>query len=70
MALAAAYDTELGAYQDLEDKLATVNAQWEPIVEVETFGTSGNPLLLNQSLDAWVTGGAVQGEHGADDQLR
>ena len=54
-ALAASYDTKLGEYRDLEDELATVNAQWEPMVEIETFGTSGNPLLLNQSLDAWVT---------------
>ena len=38
-------------YRDLEDELAL----WEPIVEIETFGPNGNPLLLNRSMDAWLT---------------
>lgn len=49
------YNLLLDQLRDLEDELALVNAQWEPMVEIETFGPNGNPLLLNTSMDAWVT---------------
>jgi signal peptidase I len=53
--LSESYNLKLDELRDLEDELALVNAQWEPMIEIETFGPNGNPLLLNRSLDAWVT---------------
>mgnify|MGYP002635458751 CR=1 FL=1 len=50
-ALVDEYDRLRDDYRGLEDQLVL----WEPIVEIETFGPNGNPLLLNKGLDAWVT---------------
>jgi len=38
-----------------EEELALISAEWEPVKQIETIGPSGNPLLINTSLDAWVT---------------
>ncbi|MBT5773090.1 MAG: signal peptidase I [Dehalococcoidia bacterium] len=50
-ALTDSYRALQDDYRELEDQLVV----WEPIVEIETFGPNGNPLLLNKGLDAWVT---------------
>lgn len=60
--LQESFDSLVGSYDllktennELQEQLASMVAQWAPVVELETFGPSGNPLLLNKSLDAWVT---------------
>lgn len=48
----------LETYNASQDKLRAVEDElvlWDPIVEIETFGPNGNPLLINESMDAWVT---------------
>lgn len=39
----------------VEDQLALLQAEWDPVKPIETIGPVGNPLLINTSLDAWVT---------------